>query len=88
MEDKSFSVREIKLTAMVYGSRKELVEEIRDTGKLPKKILPGGFHIAAKVLIRQRGTDPILTEDEQLVYDAIIREKRLPGGGVRLIDKD
>jgi hypothetical protein len=32
----------------------------------------------------ERGTDPTLTPDERLVYEAILREGRLPGGAVRL----
>lgn len=87
MEDNSYSIREIKVTAMVYATSKELVEQVRTIGKLPKNIAPGGFHIAARFLIERRGTDPTLTEDEKLVFDAIVRERRLPGGGVRLVDE-
>jgi hypothetical protein len=39
-------------------------------------------------VIEERGIDFELTEDEELVYDAIIREGRLPGGAVRLVDPD
>jgi hypothetical protein len=77
---------ELKLTAALYAKRKGVVELIRSTGKLPEKINTGGFHIGMNILIRKRGTDITLTDDEQLVLDAILREKRLPGGKVVLVD--
>jgi len=86
MNEKTYSEKELKLTAAVYATRGDVVETIRKTGKLPETIELGGFPIAANVIIRQRGTDITLTEDEQLVYDAILRECRLPGGGVRLVE--
>jgi len=78
--------RELKLTAALYAKRAGVVEHIRNTGKLPEHINTGGFEIGMKILIRKRGTDIILTDDEQLVLDAILREKRLPGGNVVLVD--
>ena len=87
MEDNKYSIREIKVTAMVYASRRSIVEHVRATGKLPDVIPLGGFPTACNVLVRERGTDPILSENEKLVYDAIIRERRLPGGGVLLVDE-
>ena len=41
-----------------------------------------------RLAIERRGTDPTLTEDEQLAYDAILRKGRLPGGAVRLVSED
>jgi hypothetical protein len=81
-----YSEKELKLTAAVYATSSWVVETIRKTGKLPETIDPGGFPIAANVIICQRGADITLTEDEQLVYDAILRERRLPGGSVRLAE--
>ena len=40
-----------------------------------------------RLIIAERGDDPILTEDEQLVLDAILHERRLPGGVVRLVTR-
>ena len=77
---------ELKLTAALYAKRKGVVEHIRNTGKLPEQINTGGFNIGMNILIRKRGTDITLTDDEQLVLDAILREKRLPGGKVVLVD--
>jgi len=79
-------VRELKLTAALYAKRKGVLEHVRNTGKLPEQINTGGFNIGMNILIRKRGTDITLTDDEQLVLDAILREKRLPGGRVVLID--
>jgi len=39
----------------------------------------------ANVIIRRRGRDITLSPDEQLVYDAILKDRRLPGGGVILV---
>ena len=78
--------RELKLTAALYAKRAGVVEHIRNTGKLPEHINTGGFEIGMKILIRKRGTDITLTDDEQLVLEAILREKRLPGGNVVLVD--
>jgi hypothetical protein len=87
MEDNTYSIKEIKVTAMVYASRSSIVEHVRASGKLPDVIPLGGFPTACNVLVRKRGTDPILTEDEKLVYDAILRERRLPGGGALLVNE-
>jgi hypothetical protein len=87
MEDNTYILKEIKVTAMVYASRSSIVEHIRATGKLPDVIPLGGFPTACNVLVRERGTDPILSEDEKLVYDAILRERRLPGGGALLVEE-
>jgi hypothetical protein len=86
MNEHTLSEKELKLTAAVYATRAEVVETIHKMGKLPETIALGGFPIAANVIIRQRGTDITLTENEQLVYDAILREHRLPGGSVRLVE--
>lgn len=76
--------RELKLTAALYA-RMGAVEHLRQTGRLPDSI--GGLWnvIPMRLLLEERGTDPTLTPDEQLVYDAILREGRLPGGAVRLV---
>lgn len=40
-----------------------------------------------RLIIEERGTELTLTADEQLSYDAIIREGRLPGDAVRSVDE-
>ncbi|MDI9548852.1 MAG: hypothetical protein QM346_14775 [Chloroflexota bacterium] len=87
MAPKEYSDAEIKLTAALYAKRSGVVDHIRTTGRLPDEIPSGGMGIAMQKLINRRGRDITLTPDEQLVYDAILREKRLPGGGVRLISR-
>ena len=80
------SERELKVTAVLYA-RLGAVAHLRETGRLADRI--GGMqnYIPMNLVLRERGTDPTLTEDEQLVYDAIVREHRLPGGAVRLVDE-
>ncbi|MEN6572630.1 MAG: hypothetical protein ABFD24_12400 [Anaerolineaceae bacterium] len=79
-----YTEQELRFTAVVYASRPQIVEYIRSNGKLPAKIELDGFPIAPKFIARRRGLDPVLSEDEQLVFAAILREKRLPAGGVIL----
>ena len=81
------SEKELKLTAAVYATNARVVDTVRKTGKLPETIPNGGLHIAANVIIRKRGEDITLTKDEQLVFDAILREGRLPGGSVMLVSE-
>ena len=78
------SERELKVTAVIYV-RLGAVAHLRETGRLADRI--GGMwnSIPMNLVLRERGTDPTLTEEEQLVYDAIVREHRLPGGAIRLI---
>jgi len=80
------SNKEIKLTAAVYATQKDWLQHVKDTGRLPEDPKPrpwlGGV---ANVIIRRRGRDITLSPDEQRVYDAILKERRLPGGGVILV---
>jgi hypothetical protein len=87
MEPEEPSNSELKLTAALYASRHGVVEYVRDHGSLPKKIPMGGAHIGMRLLIERRGTDITLSPDEQLVYDAMLRENKLPGGSVILLDR-
>jgi len=75
--------KELKLTAAVYAKH-GTAAHLRRTGKLPDRI--GGMWsvIPMRLVIEERGTDLTLRPDEQLIYDAIVREGRLPGGSVRL----
>ena len=81
MDDNILSIKELKLTAAVYAAR-GVAEYVRRNGKLPESIPTGGSHIGANLILRRRGEDITLSEDEQVVFDAILREKRLPGGCV------
>jgi len=62
-----------------------VIKHLQRTGKLPRQINTGGAHIQMRVLLESRGTDIRLTPDGKLVYQAILREKPLPGGGVILV---
>ena len=87
MKEKPYdhNFQELKLTAALYASRKVVLEHVRATGRLPDEIHSGGMDIGMRLLIKQRGTDITLSEDEQLVFDAILKERRLPGGSVILV---
>jgi hypothetical protein len=76
--------RELRLTAALYA-RHGAAAHLRETGRLPEQI--GGLWsvIPMRLIIEERGPDLTLTPDEQLVYEAILREGRLPGGGVRWV---
>jgi len=87
MNDTVPNERELKLTAALYAQRQFVMDHLRETGRLPEKIPTGGAHIGMRLLIERRGTDITLTDDEQLVFDALLRERRLPGGSVILLDE-
>jgi len=87
MNDTTLSTKELKLTAAVYASHQGVVAYLRETGKLPETIDTGRSPIAANIIIRERGVDITLSDEERLLYDAILRENRLPGGSVRLVSK-
>lgn len=80
------NIQELKLTAAVYASQKDWLQHVKETGKLPENQKPRPWlGIAANHIIRERGRDITLTPDEQLIYDALLKEKRLPGGSVTLL---
>lgn len=89
MDDKPVCVsdRELKIAAALYATRPGVLEHVRATGELPGGLGPmGGMGIGARLLIERRGKDFELTEDEDLVLQAIRRAGRLPYGSVILID--
>ena len=86
MSKPDLTKREIKLTAAVYASKPGLVEYVKEHGCLPEEIELGGFGIAFSKIIQWRGTNIRLRKNEKLVYDAIIRGGRLPGGIVKLVE--
>ncbi len=79
--------RELKLTAAIYAKH-GAARHLRETGKLPDVIGGPWSVIPMRHVIEERGTDIELTEDERLIYDALLREGRLPGGAVRLVDRE
>ena len=84
MSNREYSNKELKLTAAVYTKLKGVLEHVRSTGRLPEEIYNGGAHICSRLIIEKRGTNITLTPDEKMVLDAIVRERRLPGGSVIL----
>ena len=85
MKTHKYTEQELRFTAILYATRDDIIEYTRSNGKLPAKIPLGGFPTAMNILIKRRGIDAILSENEQLIFDALINEKRLPAGGVILI---
>lgn len=81
----TISDRELRITAAMYAARPGVAQHLKETGKLPARINMGGGHIQSRVLIRNRGLDIELRPDEKLVYEAILRERRLPGGHVLVL---
>jgi len=80
------STNEIKLTAAAYATQKDWLQHVKETGRLPENPKPRPWLLfMTNHIIQMRGRDITLSPDEQLVYDAILKEKRLPGGGVILV---
>lgn len=81
-----FTDAELKLTAAVY-TRHGAATYLKEHGRLPDNIGGSWNVIPMRLGAQERGRDLTLTEDEQLVYDAILREARLPGGVMRLAER-
>jgi len=81
-------IKELKLTAALYASRPGVIDHVRAAGKLPPAISMGGGDVGLRLLIKYRGADIDLTPDEELVYDAIVREGRWPGGRAILVNPE
>ncbi|MCS7067472.1 MAG: hypothetical protein NZN28_02385 [Meiothermus sp.] len=86
-QSRFISDRELRLTAAVYA-RLGVVPYLKEHGRLPDRIGGPWNIIPMRLVIQERGTDPVLTDDERLVYEAILREGRLPGGSVVLLDEE
>jgi hypothetical protein len=86
MKERKYTSKELKLTAALYIQKPGVLEYVKKHGTLPKKINTGGIYIGMRLLIEHRGTDIELSEDEKLVYDAILVSGRLPGGVVNLVE--
>lgn len=87
MKIHKYTERELKLTAILYATREDIVKRVTSQGKLPSKIPLGGFPTAMNILLRRRGLNSSLSDSERTVYEAITREKLLPGGGVILVEE-
>jgi hypothetical protein len=84
MSTHKYTERELKFTAVIYASRSEIVEYIRKNGKLPARVPLGGFPTAMNLFAVKWGTQVELSEEARLVYDAILKDRHLPAGGVIL----
>ncbi len=77
---------ELRLTAAVY-TLLGAASYLKEHGRLPDRIGGPWNYLPANYMIQQRGTDFELDEDERPVYEAILREHRLPGGSMVLVDE-
>ena len=80
-------IRLLKMTAALYAPRREVVEHVRRHGRLPEAINRAGFPTTFGVILRWHGTDLILSEPEQFVQDALLRDGRRPGGWVCVFEE-
>mgnify|MGYP001416615346 CR=1 FL=1 len=82
MKIHKYTDHELQLTAILYATREDVVKHVTAKRKLPVKIPLGGFPTAMNFLLRRRGLNSPLSESETAMYEAITRDKLLPGGGV------
>lgn len=61
---------------------------LKKHGRLPERISGPWNYLPANYIIERRGLEFELTEDGQLVYEVILRERRPPGGSVVLLDEE
>ena len=87
MKTHKYTELEVKLTAILYATRGDIVQHVIKTGSLPATIPLGGFPTAMNVLLRSRGLTTLLSSDELLVFEAIKTGKVLPAGGVILVEE-
>lgn len=87
MNTHKYTELELELTAILYATRENVVDHVVKHRALPAHIPLGGFPTAMNVLLKHRGLCSPLSEKEKLVFEAICSEKRLPGGGVILVDE-
>lgn len=85
MNDEGRDGTSLKLTAALYASRPGVVDYVRRNDRLPDDIPMGGAHIGVRLLVERRGWAIELTADEQLVFEAMVREGRLPRERVVLV---
>lgn len=79
----------LKLTAAIYATAADLLEHVKATGRLPEKMTPRPWLvIPMRLIIEKRGTDITLTPNEQLMYDALLRERRLPLGNAVIVNQE
>ena len=75
---KTISERGRKIDAILYTGRGLVLEYVKATGHMPR-IDKASFGLGFAHIIAKRGPDPELTPDEQLVYDALVRDGTPPG---------
>ena len=67
-----------KIDAILYADRASILAHVKATGHIPK-IEKATFGCGFAHIIERRGSDPELSPDEQLVYDALLRDGTPPG---------
>lgn len=87
MSEKKLPIKSIKMTAAVYATGEGVVDYVKKHGMLPKKIKSAGFPHVFGHILHTRGVDLVLTEREQLVFDAIMRGSPLVAGMVNVIEE-
>jgi len=69
---RKISERELKVTAAVY-TLLGVVPYLKEHGRLPDRIGGPWNYLPANKVLEERGPDLELTDDEKLVYEAILR---------------
>lgn len=87
MKTHKYTEHEVKLTAILYATRVDVVQHVNKNGSLPAIIPLGGFPNEMNILLKRRGLSTLLTSDESLVFEAIKAKKVLPAGGVILVEE-
>lgn len=65
----------LRLTAILYATRPDIVDHVRRFGTLPNKVEIPGAPTAINVLARTRGPSYELRPEERLVHDALLRDR-------------
>lgn len=71
---------ELKFTAVVYARNSEFLQHIQSHGQLPRKWNYQPKLASALEILKERGADPSLIPNEQMVLDVMLKEQKLPAG--------
>jgi hypothetical protein len=82
MRSVEFVRSELNFTAVVYSENPEILRHVQSSSQLPRYWNYQQKLASALEIFKERGANPCLNPDEQMVLDAILKERRLPAGAI------
>jgi len=82
MRNVECKLSELRFTAAVYPQNSEILKHVQSHGQLPRKWNYQPKLASALEIFKERGADPSLNQNEQMILDAMLKEQKLPAGGI------